>query len=185
MRANPSRVYTDAAGVDSPPEDQLIDLPTDCANALARGGYGTRAAVAAASDEELVRLRGIGPRRLAVIRAAIPTGAPTPVGPPLPRATAAAARREHRSRRDERERAIRGAIIACLRAGGVQTRAAIHRHLVEALGSCAEMTFRSRLRALLQSGDVEAIVDRSPGRADPHGRVLFALPPCPRPDARA
>src|SRR4051794_25215155 len=122
MRANPLCARPDPVRVDRPPEDQLVDLPGACANALARGGDRTRATVAAAWDEELAGLKGIGWRRLATIRAAIPVGVATPVGPPLPRATAAAARWERRSRRDEREQAIRGAILDCLRAGGVQSR---------------------------------------------------------------
>src|SRR5438105_11730562 len=113
MRARLPHARSDLA--DLPVDDQLVDLPAPCANALVRGAYRTRAEVAAASDEELGRLRGIGRRRLAAIRAVIPAGAPAPIGAPMPRTTAAAERAERRNRRHDRDRAIQAAILDFLR----------------------------------------------------------------------
>jgi DNA-binding CsgD family transcriptional regulator len=51
---------------------ELSGLSQRTHNALKRAGLCSRAAIAGAPDEELLRLAGIGPRRLAEVRAVTP-----------------------------------------------------------------------------------------------------------------
>lgn len=154
--------------------DLFADLPTACANALVRGGYRTRAAVAAATDDQLLRVRGLGAARLARIRALIPAGVPAPVGEPLAWALAARRRAQMVTARQEHEQVMRDAILGFLRLNGAQPRSAIRRHLTGALGSCGDLTLRGRLHRLVLAGTVEALpVVSAGGTSAESGRILF------------
>ncbi len=50
----------------------LADVPTEVRHLLTAGGYTTREAVAAASDVDLLRLKGTSTARLRAVRAVIP-----------------------------------------------------------------------------------------------------------------
>ncbi len=51
---------------------ELADLPGDVRHVLVAGGYTTRAAIARASDTDLLRLKRMSTARLRAVRAAIP-----------------------------------------------------------------------------------------------------------------
>ena len=51
---------------------ELVDLPAAARHTLVLGGYTTRAAVACATDAELLRLKEMSPARLRAVRAVIP-----------------------------------------------------------------------------------------------------------------
>jgi hypothetical protein len=135
---------------------EYADLPFRWAHALARGGYVTRAAVAAASDDDLLAIRSMGIAGLAAIRRVIPVGVPTPVGPALPWALAAGSRQSRALARNRRAQEIRRAVVRVLTASGPQIEGRL-RVAVVRMAHCRERDARVAIAQLVKVGTVERI----------------------------
>lgn len=154
--------------------EELGDLPARWAYPLARAGFHTRAAIAAASDEDLLALPYVSADGLARVRASIPRGLPTPPGPPFAWARAAAKRHDRAAARSWRDHLVRETIVHMLAAGEAVAGSRL-RQRAALLAGCREAEVRLALAQLVRDGTLACLEPSEPSSRE----RLYQLP---RPD---